>query len=285
MGNPEGQFIHHRGLRVENKDGAESKKQDLPNSFEALLRANPGDTLETDVFLLEDGSLAIAHNKDLDVSMEEIEEMDIEGFEEYDNPQKNKPAEKKFSEGKMMPLFDEILGQAYDRDVNMLFELKASSVDKIKDLADAMVDKIVAMRDAGAFEDNPDFLKKQQFFSFSIEGMEHLIARLKKEEIEAETMLLWTSSEEYAKDMEISKTAISHTSGMTGDWFEKGVQVAKDLGVKAISTHVANCNSENIKIAQDEGLEIAAICLNCGIDKIEELKKLGIDRFISEELN
>ena len=285
MGNPEGQFIHHRGLRVENGMKEESKEQNLPNSFEALLRSNPGDILEMDIFLLEDGSLAIAHNKDLDVGMSDIEAMDINGFEEYDNPQKNKPAEKKYSEGRMMPLFDEVLGQAYDRDVNMLFELKASSVDKIKKLADAMVDKVVAMRDEGAFDDNPDFLKNQQFFSFSIEGLEHLITRFKKEDIEAETMLLWTSSEQYAEDMEISRTAIDRTSDMEGSWFERGVRVSKDLGVRAISTHVGNCNPENIKVAHDAGLEIAAICLNCGEDKIEELRKLGINRFISEQLN
>jgi len=270
--------IHHKGLR---------ERQDLPNSFEAILRAEKGQTLEMDVFLLKDGSLGVVHQKDLGMSITEVEEMDIRQFQKLDQPQKSKEGISGTVERLKMPLFQEVLGLAYDAGVRLQFELKAGSVERIEKLADAVVKAMLEMKSEGAFDLEPSFLNELSFFSMSVEGMESLAKKLKKHNLPLQTFLSWPSSEKYAREMKISETAITHAQRVeNGDWFERGIYLAKDIGCSGISIHAENLirNPDYVNYAHKLGLQVMVGGVVNNPEEIKKLEEIGVDRYMTEAL-
>lgn len=279
------QEVIHRGLRLKEQGSA----QRLPNSFEAILKAEKGQIVEMDVFLLSDGSLAMAHHKDLSLEMDQVEAMQISDFQALFQPAIDpETGEIVSSEEIKMPLLSEILGLAYDAGVNLQLELKADSVERIKKLAEAMVNKIVKMRNDGAFVEKPAWLVNLCFFSMSIEGMEHLIAKLEENGLEkAKTFLSWPSNESYAQEMAISSTSIQRAAEIEGkfDWLEKGMEIAKRIGCTGISIHAENLlkDSDYVEKAHGRELEIMAGG-SANHDQMVKLRKMGVDRLMSEVL-
>lgn len=269
--------LYHRGLR----DG-----HGLVNSFEALTRAKNGDILEMDVFLLKDGSLGMTHHRDIGLDMDQVEDMDVSAFQELDNPGKNvSPEQQRIAR---MPLYEEALFQASDRGVGLYIELKASSVEKIKQLVEVLVERMTQLQDQGAFENDRNFIGSSiTFFSMSVEGVKYMAELLRVRKLDNHTILGWPSSEEYAGDMKISQTAVEHAKAVEGgDWFEKGIQIAKKIGSNGILIYADKLiqNPHYIELAHNLGLEVLAAGLVQSPQEVEVLKKLGVDTFASEIL-
>lgn len=272
------EIISHRGYR---------ENQDLPNSFEALLKAKPGDVIEIDVFRLKDENLAVVHQKDLGLSEDEIENWDLKNFEKFDQPKKNS---EEVVEGSKMPLMEEALGIACDRGVKLLIELKSGSKEKIEKLTEILVGKIVQMQKDGAFETEENFLNNLSFMSFSVDGLICAKQELKKNGLTVRTILSWTTSAEFAAMSEITQTSLNLAQNIKEekDWFEKGIQVAKNNNFTGISLSVKELLGERgkkyIKQAHDKGLLIKAGFPVEDEKDIQRLEKMGVDICLSEKM-
>lgn len=269
--------VFHRGIR----EGEYGTLQ--PNSFEAVLKAHPGDRLEMDVFEMSDGQLGIAHNKDLNLTLEQAGALDVKKFEQMDQPQKGGEP----TPGIKMPLFDEVAGQASDRDVQLILELKSESDVKIIKLVETIVGKMEAMLEQGAFKQNPDFLKKNLFFhTFSIAGAQKMAELLRQHGLDAVSVsLAWPTSEQYANDMAITRPDIewARTVPETPDWIEKGILIAKRIGCRGIGTHIKAvlANPAYIQKAHEQGLWIAVGGIEDERIK-RQMEELGVDMYFSE---
>ncbi len=97
---------------------------------------------------------------------------------------------------------------------------------------------------------------------------------------------MWASSEEYAKDMEISKTSIDYARNIqsTDDWFERGMNVAKEIDCKGIVIHatVLKDNPVYIQKAHDIGVSIVSYGIE-DTELIGKLKENGLDAYMSEK--
>jgi|GEM_PF-2131917 len=270
--------IYRRGL----KEGV-----DQPNSFESLVQAPSDSTLEMDTILLRDGNIAVVHQKDINRSMEEIEQMDLPEFEKLDQLDRSTGGA---ISGLKMPLADEISFLASDRNDNLFLELKGSSDQMVIQLFDHLLEMLINLDKKGAYKDNPDFLQKNlSFHSFSVPACEYAVKRIREENIKAPVFLELTSGRSYAEEMEISKSILPYMEGFpdTEDWIEKSILVAKAIGCEGVSMNISNLKdgANYIDFAHKNGLKIfARSTAPIDQDLIEKLKEQGLDSYANENL-
>jgi len=123
----DGEVIFHRAL-----DAGQRK----PNSFEGI-RDRFNVSIECDVFLLVDGTLAVIHEKDVHMSQEEIEAMTMKDLNNLRVKERESGVQ-----GTPMPLLREYLFLALDRNDRLVIEIKASTPEQAQKNADAIVKEI-----------------------------------------------------------------------------------------------------------------------------------------------
>ena len=259
--------VFHRGLRPD---------QEKPNSFDALVKVNPGDVIEMDTIILKDGTLVMAHPKDLGKTIEELEGLTQAEFQQLQQPRSHSESEK-------MPLLKESLFQLHDRGAKLYLELKASTPEKIILEARAVVQELDRLEREHAFPDE-QFLKNGLILhAFSVEGTAALVQELQQHQLNIPVFLQWNKSPEFAKEMKISETGIEHAAQITttNDWTEKGMVIAKNIECSGIAMHISVLinNPEYIQKAHEYGLQVAGGG-PIEPDKKEELLKAGLDVYV-----
>lgn len=258
--NPE--IMYHRGIRQENK---------LPNGFEGIVKANPGDLVEFDVFLLSDGEVVVGHSKDLKVEEKEIEDRDISQFEKFDQP----TTEGGNVEGRKLPTLREALFLANDIGVKPAIEIKGSTPEKMAKNAEATINLIKEMHPRLTQE----FVKNIRFYSFSFDGLKVLKEELEKKNLESKLNLSWTSRPEFAQKDYPDTYDAANKIKKEDDWLIKGIKLAKlhDFDGYNIHWSIVLNRPEIVKIAQDEGLKVSTWKIDATQEDIDKFKKIGVD--------
>lgn len=264
--------IYHKGLR---------EGMDQPNSFESLLRTNPGDMLEMDVTLLADGSLAVAHHRDIKMDLSDLESRNVKQFEVFDQPTKSGTTEP----CRKLPLLEEVLGLGSDYGARLLIELKGSSIKKFYELTDALAKKLKQMVTEGAFKENPDFVKNNlSFITQSIDGMIYFKRAMEQQGFSPSLVLAWPGRNRVG-DSNLTSNNLSHLEAdFEEDYEGAGVKAASQLGCLAVVLNMKDVlrNPDYVKKAHDLGLLIYAF----GSEKKEDkafAKEVGVDSYLSEE--
>jgi glycerophosphoryl diester phosphodiesterase len=261
--------IQHRGL-------SSDEGQNKPNSFEGLSGSAP---LEMDVFLLKDGTLAVIHNKDFNLSQEEVENLTLPELEKLQVPSRTGGAEGE------VPLFKEALLNSLDRGNELFVEIKASSPAAAEKVADKLVAQIAELsREDKTFAAHPEYLSQVNLHSFSIEALEAAQEAMVREGVAVPRGLFWPSTPERANDMSISATSLERSGYQEGeDWTAAGLLMARQLGVEAIDLQSGTITPGVVSQAREYGLQIVAWVVNHNDEKIKELEALGVDKVLTED--
>jgi len=94
------------------------------------------------------------------------------------------------------------------------------------------------MKDEGGFQQGdkylPNFLKALSFVSFSAIGMGKIKKLLDRKGISIPTYLSWVTAETYAKQTPILRDIPGKVQKTSGTWLDKGIALAKEMGMTGI---------------------------------------------------
>lgn len=270
----EGFRIQHMGLR---------DNEGIPNSFESILKNYRG-AQELDTFLLRDGEIAVLNERMMKMVPEQVESMTLAELEAYLSEQ-NPDAEK----AKTIPTLKEFVGLASDTDTQLRVELRGSSVEQVKKLAQTAVGHVAEMNAAGGFSKNPDYpATKLRFVTFSIPALQAVQKAAAEKGIPASTGLFWPSSENWSSQVDLyDEEMVAQVPGLEGrEWNERGIIVAKHFDLTEIELQPDVITPEHVKLAHALGLEIGASIIR---DKANEetiakrLSDMGVDHILTEK--
>jgi len=267
MSEREHKFIPHKG-KVESEV--------LPNSFEAVL-ANYQGVMECDLVLLKDGNIAIVHPRDVGKSVEDIEALDLDGLE-----QESIPSDDPERYGRAIPLLPELAGFASDTDTRLMMELKASDKEHAFAVAQKAIEQLKKMNEAGAFASHPEFVDKGFLFqSTSAEVLAHLQECADEAGIAVATNFALPTDEGWA-----AKTPVFDGEAMKEfpdemDWTQKGLEHAKEHGIKEIEFDSRLITPELVNKAHDAGMKIGSGLVKDEARK-QELEAMGVDYVLFE---
>lgn len=268
MNSYESKIIRHRGLRED---------QEFPNSFEAL-QEQYKTAIETDIFLLKDGNLAVIHHKDYGLTQEEVENMNLADLEKLKTSSRGME-----KSGSAIPLFREYIFNSYDRGIELAIDVKGSSPEMAQKTALAIINEINLMRQAGVFKKIPNYPEESiSMHSLSIEALEKIKQELEKIGEKFNLGLFWASTPERAKDIPMSETAIEKTNFLDkkySDWTGSGIMMAKKLDCKSVNLHATIITPEIIQRAHNEELKVYAWGVT-DREKVEKLLAQGVDKII-----
>lgn len=276
-------YIQHRGLR---------SKQEFPNSFEALKETH-GITLEIDLFYI-DGQLVVMHNDDVfmlndgeiktqlgHLSQEEVEVLTWEQIENL-----HVTGRITGEEGQNVPFLRDYIMETIHHKDSLEIEIKGSTIEKVKALAEATVREIHRMRVVGLFQNTPNVIAETlSLYSLSPEALETVQRVCAEVEEDIPYGLAWVSSAERAKEKTISKSVVKRIGwkkgGTTEEWMLAGIALAAELGCTYIATHHEEITESIVEAAHANKLELHAWVVNTHGDAVD-LLKMGVDKIITE---
>lgn len=257
-------FTQHRGIR---------EGQGLPNSHETLLRNWRG-AVEFDVYQLKDGTMAVLHQGDYGLSMEDIENMSLADLEKMVIP-----ADSPASEGKAIPLLKEYLGLAVDANARLVLELKGSTVEKqIAIAAESMKELRIINRGSN------DYLEKkvliQSFSSGALDGVQHLADQ---EQLQLQLGLYWPGSKEWAKKTPgFDWHAVEDiTEWDQRDWQEVGIEVAARRKLQTVGLMADVVTEQLVTLAHAKGLKVSVAVIR-DPESADTMKQMGVDEIVTE---
>jgi glycerophosphoryl diester phosphodiesterase len=267
IGNSE-KFIQHKGLRL---------GEGLPNSFESILR-NYNGRMECDAVLLKDGNIAMMHERDFNIKLSELENMDLKDIELLKIPT-NDPV----ATARAIPLLREFIGLASDADTRLALELKASSLEKTLLLAKKILEQINEMEKEGGFKANEKFFESKVVIqSFSVQVLKK-IQELTIKKIK--TGLYWPSDEAWAKKVAIfdwdELDKLKRDNNLS--WHEQGIEVATNNNFSEIEFQPFVITHDLVKKCHSRGLRIGATVVN-DEKTAKKLLNMQVDYILTEKI-
>jgi glycerophosphoryl diester phosphodiesterase len=268
IGNSE-KFIQHKGLR---------HGEGLPNSFEAILK-NFNGRMECDAVLLKDGNIAIMHERDFGINLEELENMDIKDIESLKIPS-NDPN----STARAIPLLREFIGLASDTDTRLALEIKASTLEKTLVLAQKILEQMYLMEDEGGFKYNEKFLEtKIVIQSFSVQILKKIQELSHNKNKEIKTGLYWPSDEKWAGKVPLFDWDEQKKINNSLTWHEQGIEVAANNNFSEIEFQPFVITPDLVKKCHIKGLRIGATVVN-NEETAKKLLDMEVDYILTEKI-
>ena len=262
-------LTHHKGL-VEGVG--------LPNSLEGILKNWRGN-LEADAIILSDGEIAVIHPGDFDITLKEVEGMNVREIEALNIP----PVGKEEGSGRKEPLLQEFFGLASDAGTATALEIKASTVDRAKVLSTSIVRKLAVMKSEGGLKGNESFLEDALTFeSFCVSALNAVKTEGRKNKLNLKTVLYWPSDRSWAnKNSMFEFSQLEEVNKDSITWPELGIEVAAKNNINSIELFPNTITPELIQYAHTRGVKV-----NVGLVKdktqIEYLFSIGVDHILTE---
>ncbi len=233
-------LIHHRGLR---------KDQTKPNSLDGVYYEK-NTHLECDVFLLSDGQVGVIHNKDHDLTCEQVESMTLEQTK--------------------APFLEEFLKAQTEQNNQTIIEMKASTPEHAIKTAQAvmrLLDKLP--------KEYSDLIS---LHSFSVEAIKEVGDRYKKE-------MVFTSFPKRSYEQKITETVFKHVNydldWTSEDWVKAYTTLAAELGCFCVHIFQDVITKELVDFAHSKGLLVYTGLIN-DPSKFDYYLSLGADKIFTE---
>lgn len=263
-------FIQHRGLR---------EGKGLPNSFESILKNYRG-SVEADAVLLKDGNIAVLHERNFNMSLSDIESLDLKELEQLRIPSSDPE-----TGGRMIPLLREYMGLASDSDTRTALEIKASSAKRAVELVEKILDQFLKMKEEGGFKPNEKFLESNvSLNSFSTEALEEAQKIMKEKKISMSTGFFWPSSEEWAKKVPLfSPALLEEVEGKENfSWSELGIEIAYKKNFTSIEFQPGEITKELVDRAHAKKIKVGTSVVY-DEKTADKLVKMGVDYVTTEQ--
>lgn len=262
-------IYRHRGLK---------DPEDKPNSFESILNNYRGN-VEFDTFLLRDGNIAVIHERDFNMSREEIENLDLKELESL----KIKSSEKESDQS--VPLMTEFLNLSADADLTLALEIRSSTPEKSLALTKKILEQILEMEENGGLKDNPRYVESRvNFQSFSLDVLRLIKATAKENNKNFYTTLYWPSDEKWAKVSGVFDWESLHELDERHDldWHKKGIEIASRNNLSEIEFQPHVLTTELIEEGHRHNLKVTASLTN-DEEMIKKLIEMGVDSIKTEK--
>jgi len=261
-------FVQHRGLNAKNS---------VPNSFESLPK-NYQKRVECDVVMLQDGNLAIMHEKDFNLSLNNIEGMNLAAIEKLRIPTTGDDIHQP-----NIPLFKEFISLAYDTDTKLAIEIRASDLEKSKALAKKIIDELISLQKTGVIDYETFLTSKISLQSFSTEILKNANEYSSENHQKINTTLYWPSDEPWSKKIPLFNQADLRSEDIEKlDWESKGLAIALKYKIPEIELQPQNITEQIIKQAHDKNLKIGSAFTN-NDEEIKRILNFGIDYIITDQ--